>query len=765
MLDCLERFTYRDFVMRKLLQLVMLSLTGSVLFLQSLPAANSQRAAELLEQFSAMHPRTEASGGELDATATIITELESLGIEPQQESFEDFQDGHSFSSVVRARIEGESNEDLLILVPIDHERNRASEQDGSASLALALALVEQYHNSTPPLNIEFVFLGAEQGPFGRHPMGTRLLLRDFFPERPSFALYLDLRSTGGGLAIEHGSDGNVAPSWLVEAALTSAHATALPVTFPGTLGHLHRAGVTTTNTPVGRYLEAELPALGLYADGSAAPSTAAQTFERAPAGRDQPEFEQEAWLSELIEVVDGIIERSAGGVDAQWDRHYVVFELPGGHVVIPETVHVIVVWVIAAAMLLYGMTYRARLTRYLRSLRRNLWSLPILFLLVFGFLALSTVLLERVLELRGFPTLWQFYPLPFFVMKLTLAIFLFATVFQVAFRLPFSKHGSFYSAAAILVLMVLVIVMAGVSISFSYYFLWALICAFLFSITRKKVFMPLWLLLAPLWFLVAATVVFARPELGAVRALLLSPVRGNAILALVILPFILMLVRIDFLLSPPSPGKALFSLKLLSAVTGVASVAFIAFVVVITPFEEGRPQPVEIQERISFADQTRSVRVESQAPLPSLRLSLGDELHTIEGGSRRAEIQTARLPQPVEGELTKQTFLDRIQHRLVLEPEQAFDDLTIRLEAPESFLLFDANFPFSVSDDGTSADIYVGTRPPVPLEVEYTVPAGVQIETSIEALWFDLSQPYRLGNGAVAVRASSRVTQPFVPAE
>ncbi len=751
--------------MRKLLRLVMLSLTGSVLFLQSLPAANSQRAVELLERFSAMHPRTEASTGERNAIDTIVSELNGLGIETRQEGFEDFEGGHSFSRVVRARIEGRTEEDLLILVPIDHGRNRPAEQDGSASLALALTLAERYRNETPPLNIELVFLGAEQGPFDRHPMGTRAILREFFAERPSFALYLDLRAPGGGLAIEHGSDGNVAPSWLVEAALSGAHASAVPATFPGTLGHLHRAGVTTTNTPVGRYLEAELPALGLYADGSAAPGTGARGLGLNHRDREHHEFEEEAWLAEVLEVVEGIIERSAGGVDAQWDRHYVVFELPGRHIVIPETVHVIVVWVIAAAMLLYGMTYRARLTRYLRSLRRNLWSIPVLFLLVFGFLALSTVALERLLELRGFPTLWQFYPVPFFVMKLTLAIFLFATVFQLAFRLPFSKHGSFYSAAAILVLMVLVIVMAGVSISFSYYFLWALICAFLFSITRRKALMPLWLLLAPLWFLVAAAVVFARPELGAVRALLLSPVRGNAILALVILPFILMLVRIDFLLSPPSPGKALFSLKLLSAVTGVTSAAFIAFVVVITPFEEGRPQPIELQERISFAEQARTIRVTSQAPLPALRLAVGGELHTIEAGRRRTEIDTAQLPEPVDGRLTKQAFLDRVQHRVLLEPERPFDDLTVRLRASESFLLFDANFPYRMSDDGTAAEIYIGTLPPVPVEVEYTVPAGVAIETGIDAAWFDLSQPYHLGNGHIAVSAISRITQILEPVE
>ncbi len=746
MLDCLERFTYRDLVMRKFLFLAVLSLTGSVLFLQPLSAVNPQRAEELLGEFRAFYPRAEASDGETRAVAFLDERLSELGLQPIKQGFEDFEDGHSFSSIVRARIEGAVDEDLLLLVPIDHQRRRERRQDGSASLALALALAERYSQETPPLNIEFVFLGAEQGPFARHPMGTRHILRDFFPQRPSYALYLDLQTVGGSLEIEHGGDGVVAPSWLVQAALQSAHSTELPFSLPGTLGHIHRAGVGTSNTPISLYLAAELPAIGLFSGGA-------------------PVLEADEWFGELIALVDRLAEGTAERVGLQWDRHYVVFAIPGRHIVVPETVHVIVVWVIAAAMLLYGMTYRVRLTRYLRSVRRNLWNLPVLFLLVFGFLALATVLLEQILRLRGFPDLWQFYPLPFFVMKLTLAIFLFSTVFQLAFRLPLSKHGSFYSAAAIVVLMVLVVVTAGISISFSYYFLWALLCAFLFSITRKKALMPLWVAIAPLWFLVAAVVVFSRPELGAIRALLLSPIRGNAILALVILPFLLMLVRIDFLLSPPSPGKALFSLKLLAGVTGVVSAAFIAFVVVINPFENDERQVVEIHEHISVAAEERRVSLHSPAPLPALQLTLGDEVHRIDAAGRRHTLRPAGLPQLVQAELMQQAFLDRIQHRLIVEPDERFDDLTIRLQAPESFLLFDSNFPFRMGPEGRSAEIFVGAAPPIPLEVEYTVPSDIPIAATIEAEWFRLSEPFWLSNGHLTVRPRLSLRQPVPVAE
>ncbi len=759
--------------MRKLLCLTILSLTGSLLFLQPLPAANSQPAEELSQRFQDLHPRTEASDGESQAFEIIIERLSELGLQPESRGFDDFENGHSFSSIVTAYIPGNSDEDLIVAVPVDHSRSRGPADDGSAGLAVALAFAERYAEQSPPVNLKFLFLGAEKGPFGRHPMGTRHYLRGFFPERPTAVIYLDLQKAGGTLEMEHGGEGVVAPSWLVEAGLRGAQAAGLAYSFPGTLGHLYRAGVRDARTPVAHYLDAELPAIALHnrAPGTSgieatSPETAKPEGTGSPPEHtgESPASNPEEWFEQMGVLLEWVAHRAEGNVGAQWDRHYAVFELPGEHIVLPETAHILLVWLIAAAMLLYGMAFRSRLTRYLRTVWRNLWSLPVLFVLIFGFLALATLLLEQILELRGFPSLWQFHPLPFFVMKLTLAIFLFASVFQLAFRLPFSKHGSFYSASAIVVLMVLVIVMAGISISFSYYFLWALLCAFMFSITRRKALMPLWLILAPLWFLVAAYVIFSRPELGAISTLLLSPLRGNAILALILLPFLLMLVRIDFLLSPPSPGKALFSLRLLSAVTGVVSVAFIAFVVVINPFDNEHRQPVEIREQIDYEAEERIIDLRSTGPLPSLEFTLGDERYPIETAARRHSLQPAGLPRLVDTAVFQQEFLDRIQTRLTLEPDRPFDDLTIRLSAPESFLLFDSNYPFRMGTDGRSAEIFVGTSPPVPVEVEYTVPAGIPIEARLRAEWFDLSEPFRLENGDLTLHPHLRVLQPvFVP--
>ena len=759
--------------MRKLLCLTILSLTGSLLFLQPLAAANSQPAEELSQRFRDLHPRTEASDGEARAFEIIAERLSELGLEPETRGFDDFENGYSFSSIVTARIPGDSDEDLIIAVPVDHSRRRGPADDGAAGLALVLAFAERYAEQPPPVNLKFLFLGAENGPFDRHPMGTRHYLRGFFPERPTAVIYLDLQQAGGTLEMEHGGEGVVAPSWLVEAGLRGAHAAGLAYSFPGTLGHLYRAGVRDAHTPVAHYLEAELPAIALYnrAHQTTGPAaTSPETADRAGtvSARERAggaaASNPEEWFEQMSLLLERITERAAGNVGAQWDRHYAVFELPGEHIVLPETAHILVVWLIAAAMLMYGMAFRNRLTRYLRTVWRNLWSLPVLFILIFGFLALATLLLEQILELRGFPSLWQFHPLPFFVMKLTLAIFLFATVFQLAFRLPFSKHGSFYSASAIVVLMVLVVVMAGISISFSYYFLWALLCAFMFSITRRKTLMPLWLILAPLWFLVAAYVIFSRPELGAISTLLLSPLRGNAILALILLPFLLMLVRIDFLLSPPSPGKALFSLRLLSAVTGVVSVAFIAFVVVINPFDNEHRQPVEVREQLDHETKERLIEFRSPAPLPSLEFVLGDERYQIETAARQYSLQPEGLPELVDTAVFQQEFLDRIQTRLTLEPHQPFGDLTIRLSAPESFLLFDSNFPFRMGADGRSAEIFVGTAPPIPVEVEYTVPAGIPIEARLRAEWFDLAEPFRLANADLILHPNLRLSQPvFVP--
>ena len=393
--------------------------------------------------------------------------------------------------------------------------------------------------------------------------------------------------------------------------------------------------------------------------------------------------------------------------------------------------------------------------RYLQTIFRNFWNLPVLYALIFVFLLAATFFLEALLALRSFPSIWERYPLLFFLLKLAAALFLFSLMFQQLKRLPISKNGSFYSASTLLFFLIDTALMAVFNLSFSYYFLWAFLFSFLFSILRIRALKFLAVLISPYWLIKATVDIFSLPELAISHVLLFSRLQGNLLLAFFTLPFLLMLIRIDFLIRHPIKGKRSFAINSLSFFTGFFTIGVAAFLFTYQPFDTASPQPVHIAESLDTDSGEHYMELSSPAPLGDFSLRRGNEIYSASTRERSYRFALSSPESVFELSARSSSFLDRDLYRLSYTAKKIRPGMVnLKLIFPREPLLYDSNFPYAIDPQNRSIDIFIGKNPPSPLIVELAFPHAVKVEAQSELFFDTLPEECSFIEGRFAVETS-----------
>lgn len=661
------------------------------------------------------HPRLEGSAGEQQVIRYIEDVLERSNIEYNTMDFSDATSGHSFSRVIEAFVPGTGAGTLMLVAPIDHAPDQSPGNDGSASLAAMLSVLEAAANEQLSTDLRIVFVGADRRDRGPQALGSVRFLDTYFPDGNHALLYLDL--SGASIRLTAGADGTVAPWWLVQRTLSAGETSGVSIASTAGLNQIHRLGISDAPRALSRFLAAGIPSL--YLDSVQSDSLTLDPSEDAVA---------------ITRLLGNFISEFADGVPSDWDRHYLQFELANRFIVVPETFFVTALIGVLLIALLYALIFRRRFVRYAKTIGRNLWNLPLLFFLIFLFLSAATYAVELFLRLRDFEELWTYYPVAYVSMKGFFAIFLFTVASQFFRSLPLSKNGSFYSAASLSMLFVDVVLFSIINISFGHYFIWAFLAAFIFSVVANRTAKVIALLLAPL-LLVQAVVSVLQAGDNNLAELLLRSAYGDLFLSFVALPFLLMLIRLDFLFRHPVRGKRSFALRLVSISSGVLVSGMIAFVLFSSPFSTTKPQPVTAVETIDYRELTHSLELSSPAPLGKIALLFEGEEYLVDTRATRWTQESPLLPDVLSARLNYERFIDRERASLVIDSPAALQSLSVTLFSEQTLQLFDVSFPFQMSPDQRQAEIFIGNRPPLPLIIDYTVSAdqalpGVEIRAT-----------------------------------
>ncbi len=348
-------------------------------------------------------------------------------------------------------------------------------------------------------------------------------------------------------------------------------------------------------------------------------------------------------------------------------------------------------------------------------------------------LYLATLLLEGLMGLRGIPELWRLRPVSFLLLKMVSASFLFSLSLHLlkAFRLS-RLRGSFYSASALVFVLFDILLLTLLDISLTFYGVLIFVFAFLFSIARSRMMKFSYLLLS--FSLLAGLVlqIFLQSHYDAIRLILLSSRTGNIVIALNLLPFMLMLLRLRMLFHHPNPRKTRWIVAGFDVSLAAAAGTLILSLFNYAPYTAPGSQPLAIDEELSVPDQRRSLHIESPVPIDSLLITGED--YRIDETVGKSEL-TRRLPyseKPIELQVQRREFLGRAVYQVTILPPKNSESTAFYIEARDAIVLYDCSFPSSFSADRKRLTVHIGRFPPTPLKLSFTVPINFTGRLTVE---------------------------------
>lgn len=693
--------------------------------------------------------RLEGSKEEAQAFRYIRNILQKYHLSVEELDFSTMRDGHSFSSILSITIPGKSPNFLFLVVPMSQEMPPSflvgPHSDG---ISLTLSLIEEWIRVPPPASIKILFLGGDTGE--GEGIGSKFFLQTFRATSPTLVLYMHLSEIPSVLEIQTGTKGLLSPALPLELFLKGFDSKGIELFLPGSRNQLYRMGVPVSPTPLGPFLRAQIPVLGIKGNPcqpSSPDSRISITEEWVQGFRDG--FQTFLSLYGSLDFSDSSLE---------WDTHYIPVPLGKKIYLLSETTMVGILLGVLTATFILAFIRRKQTLRYLYTLFRNFWNLPFFFLILLLFLTIGTWMLKGIEQVR-FP-LWEYAPMLHFLLKLSSATFLFSLFFHTLHRLPLAKRGSFYSAASILFFFVNILVFSLINIALCYYFLWGFLCSLGFSFFKRKRMKFLFLLSAPLLLYWITYDLFITPELPMIRVLLFSST-GNILLAFMILPFLLMVIRIDFLLRHPASHKPGWGVKSFLLLSGAMTFGLTGYLFTFSPFHT-RPVPVQWKETLDFETGTHSLSLSSIAFLKAGTYPYGTSQFEIPPQSKKVEIFLPMGKDPLQVQIQKNTFLNRTTYHVQFTSDFSPRLIECVIEALEDMVIYGSNFPITPELGTHRTRVFFGKNPPLPLSLILTLPKEIPFILHLKAHFQPMELPsfgegYQVVNPEYTILKSVRI--------
>jgi hypothetical protein len=298
---------------------------------------------------------------------------------------------------------------------------------------------------------------------------------------------------------------------------------------------------------------------------------------------------------------------------------------------------------------------------------------------------------------------------------------------------------------------------AALDISFAWYFLFAFLFVFFSALVPNRIGKLLLVLPAP-WAMVQGLVrIFLMPALPFCRLVLLSPLWGNLLIAGIVLPFVLALLRIGLLF----PGAGILRRRvreplfagILAAAAGLLAVRLLTF----SPWTPDHPRPITVVQSIDEQNATNSLEISSPAPLGEITLRDSSGVRLLRTAATVLTASLAPAASPARVQRRTGEFLGKTNVGLLIASAGSPRALSAVLTSEEDFILFDCSFPF-VRDSAHEYRLLIGAFPPDPLPLQLTLPAGIEFTLT---LTMDFDAPL-LGAEVAAPDAEIRTRLHFV---
>jgi hypothetical protein len=675
----------------------------------------------------------------LDGAREMLELLEDFArersIDFRRQAIRRDEDFHSYGFNLRYTLPGSDDSRIQVFVAYVTEPDMPVSFDNGAVIAALLSLIEQLEADSLYSELDITFLGSIDG-----QKGIREYLTRNSPRIPELVYVLESGDIfSDQITVINGATNIISPLWSLRFLENRLRANGFPSGVANSRTQLFRLGYGSASvlTPL---LDGEYNAIGLRFN-----PVADQSINNPPEPRRHLSL-----LADILAMNGGQQAIEEADVTGLWDQHYLSFRLGRAQLIIPEEGYVLGLYGALMILYLWLFIFRRKRKKYFKTLSRNFWNLPLLYAAMFGFIFLGSLMVSLVESIRGTEELWRFIPIPLLGLKVISATFLFTILFTFLHKIPLSKNGSFYSASAILILSIDVLIFGIININYAYYFLWALIWAFLFSVSRNRVVKMLCSLAAPLLLIITMADIILLEETRIIGELVSLSPGINLLVAFILLPFLLMLIRLDFLFPHPIRGRRNFTLRYSAVAMLLLFFITLLITLVIDPFDAESPQSVVITATSRWdgnltresdsAESPQSLQASfnaaSYARLGELRTDfLGIEL-AGEARDSTMNLGISEIPRYLDYELRREDFLGRSRYSLEflsseLRPEQIAISMFTGADAP----LFDSNLPYRFITGRGEIRFLNGMNPPNPMVLEFTLPSSQVPRLQVEAVY------------------------------
>jgi hypothetical protein len=220
-----------------------------------------------------------------------------------------------------------------------------------------------------------------------------------------------------------------------------------------------------------------------------------------------------------------------------------------------------------------------------------------------------------------------------------------------------------------------------------------------------------------------------------------------------------MFIRLKFIFPPVRITSDRVRSRLTAGLFAVILAGLLTTFFVYSPYGEAKPQPVNAVYVIDEVQDRRYLELSSPAPLRNVKALAGDTTISIDSRSRLYRVPLVDPGAYLETGISSVGFLDRKNIALNLDPWSEPYRVHLDVSSDEEFVLFDANFPYTRTPGGREYKILIGANPPVPLNVELTVPRNRTLTVQITLEYLRPPEGYRLTGESVSIRNRLRFTK------
>lgn len=679
-----------------------------------------------LEQNYPAPEGTEAEKARLDALAGY---LESREVPTERAPVSTGPTVHTFAEYLLASPRMVNSATLTILVPMSAPTE--------SLLAGAEAAERSVARGEP---VPVLFLGGS----GRDEVGPAWVATRIsgLPGERQVAV-LDFDRVERGMLVEGGTAGDVTPFYMLQA-VRAISTQELRFGIAGNRLQLARLGLSVPEQPVGHLLGRGVPAIQI---GNATGAGLARWLSALLFGDREP-VERSILVERLLELPALL------PPDAEWERNYAVLQSGPLYLLLGEGELLGIGGVVLLSILLYAVSKPMRVRRYARTMQKNDWHLPFLYGAITVYLFFATMLIDTIAAVRSFPSLWTYAPVITFAAKLLIAITLFGLSHEALRKALFSQNSSFYSGWALFLHLLALIVLLFFNLALSFYFVWTFALAFFFSYVRfpwlKRLMFTL-SLLPPVLFVFT---VLEREETRIARVLISSPTEATLLISLILLPYLLMLFRLDLLRRAPQGRRMARHTLFRRWTTALLGLSGLAVLILYDPFGAADPVPVTIEEQIG-GEHTLSVSAPRPVKEAVVRVEGVTELRWPER-QREFSLELREPPEPLSMELERREFLGRTRFLYRISSIEGIRSFKANLVGVENLVIHESEFP--VLEREGEVRLVVGENPPNPLLIDIVVEGNVPPNLKVTAVMARPISPVGISSGeAISVSASTAV--------